>query len=196
MLAIAVLLALIPILVAISLLRSGLTARQAPGQAENWIGPGLRRLAMPRADRTMKNPFSPTPELLNDARHHFADHCASCHANDGSGNTMLGNNLNPRAPDTRLASTQSQSDGELYFVIHNGIRFTGMPAWGNESPDNDSWKLVLFIRHLPQITTEEINDMQKYNPQSETERAEQQEEEDFLNRKPANPQSEQAPHRH
>ena len=66
----------------------------------------------------------------------------------------------------RLAATQQLSDGELYYIIHNGVRWTGMPAWGEPGNDNDqdSWKLVLFMRHLPNLTAGEIRDMERFNP--------------------------------
>jgi mono/diheme cytochrome c family protein len=100
---------------------------------------------------------------------HFADHCATCHANDGSGNTTIGKGLYPRPTDMRDAETQALSDGEIYWAIHNGIRFTGMPAFGEDKPglvDEDTWKLVHFIRHLPGITEDELQAMKKLNPQS------------------------------
>jgi mono/diheme cytochrome c family protein len=60
---------------------------------------------------------------------HFADHCASCHANDGSGDTELGRNLWPKAPDMRAAPTQRLTDASCFYIIEHGVRFTGMPAW-------------------------------------------------------------------
>jgi mono/diheme cytochrome c family protein len=81
-----------------------------------------------------------TKQVLAEARAHFADHCAICHSNNGSGNTQIGQNLYPKAPDMRLPQTQNLSDGEIYYTIHNGIRLTGMPAWGTEVKDDDSWK--------------------------------------------------------
>jgi mono/diheme cytochrome c family protein len=72
-----------------------------------------------------------TPEVLSAARSHFADHCASCHGNDGSRKTEIGWNLYPKAPDMRLPETQNLTDGEIYYIIHNGIRLTRMPAWGS-----------------------------------------------------------------
>ncbi|MDE3017778.1 MAG: cytochrome C, partial [Nitrospirota bacterium] len=88
----------------------------------------------------------------------------------------------PKAPDLRLEATQSLSDGEIFFVIHNGIRFTGMPAWGKGKPeeDQDSWKLVHVIRHLPKLTAEELEEMQGYNPKTQRERDEEQAFERFL----------------
>jgi len=84
----------------------------------------------------------------------------------------------------RLATTQQLSDGELYYIIHNGVRWTGMPAWGDPGDDPDSWKLVLFIRHLPNLTTDELHDLERFNPKSAAERKEEKQEEDFLNGRP------------
>src|SRR5207249_1929050 len=89
--------------------------------------------------------------------------------------------LYPKAPDMRLPATQGLSDGELYYTIQNGIRLTGMPAWG-QAGDNDeaSWKLVQFIRHLPELTAEEEREMEKLNPKGPDDRKEEQEEDRFL----------------
>jgi mono/diheme cytochrome c family protein len=112
---------------------------------------------------------------------HFADHFATCHGNDGSGKTQIGQNLYPKAPDMRLPDTQNLTDGEIYYIIHNGIRLTGMPAWGGPGKDDDSWKLVVFIRRLPTLTPKELKEMGQFNPKSDSERAEEQDEERFLN---------------
>ncbi len=164
------------------LLRHGFSAREEPWGIEAFVARRVRRLTIPSGARNAKNPVPSTPEALADARAHFADHCAICHANDGSGNTPIGRNLYPPAPDMREAWTQSLSDGEIFYIIHNGIRFTGMPAWGGEDPteDRDSWKLVHFIHHLPQITTQEIEEMKRMNPKSTHEMEEEDEMEKFL----------------
>ena len=83
----------------------------------------------------------------------------------------------------RLARTQNLTDGEIYYIIHNGIRLTGMPAWGTDENDPDSWKLVYFIRHLPQLTPAEVKEMETLNPKSAMDRQEEHDEEDFLNGK-------------
>ena len=130
-----------------------------------------------------------------DARSHFADHCASCHGNDGKGLTELGRNLSPRVPDMTRQETQSLSDGELFFIIKNGVRLTGMPAWGKDTPKDDeaSWKLVVFIRHLPKITEAELSAMEAMNPVSFLELKEREEEARFLEGK-AEPRPTSRPH--
>jgi len=156
-------------------------ARPEPSRTETAIARRLRSLSMPRKAHDQKNPEAETPEVLKAAMHHFADHCASCHANDGSGDTEMGRNLYPRSPDMRQAETQQLTDGELYYIIHNGIRWTGMPAWGASDYDPETWQLVHFIRHLPNLTKPEIQEMEHYNPQSTAEREEQEQEQKFLN---------------
>jgi mono/diheme cytochrome c family protein len=168
------------------LVSTGMTARNSPGPLETRLGHIARALATPKSFREMKNPMTATPELLVEARRHFADHCSGCHANDGSGKTDMGQKLYPRAPDMRLPETQSLTDGELYYIVENGVRFTGMPAWGEGGTnDHDTWHLVLFIRHLPHLTNDEVLDMQNSNPRSPSEMKEEQDEENFLNEEPA-----------
>jgi mono/diheme cytochrome c family protein len=163
----------------------GFSAREKPTKVEALVARNVRLLAIPSSAKSQRNPMPLTPGLMVEARRHFADHCAICHGNDGTGNTEVGKNLYPKAPDMRQKATQSLSDGELYFIIHNGIRLSGMPAWGAESDhDHDSWALVHFIRHLSNLSSEELQDMQKFNPQSPAELEEQREEEEFLNAKP------------
>ena len=155
-------------------------ARQAPSAMEASLARFVRRWSLPSGARESKNPLTTSTELLQEASRHFADHCASCHGNDGSGNTEIGRNLCPPAPDMRLPVTQQLSDGEIYYIIHNGVRWTGMPAWGEAADDPDSWKLVLFIRHLPSLTADELHDMERFNPKSAAEHEEEKQEEDFL----------------
>jgi mono/diheme cytochrome c family protein len=163
------------------LAQAGSGTRTEPGAMETVVSRRLRSLTMPSTARAEKNPLTASAQVMQEAAQHFADHCASCHANDGSGNTSQGQKLYPRAPDMRLAATQQLSDGELYYIIHNGVRFTGMPAWGESEPDEDSWKLVLFIRHLPSLTAQEIHEMERFNPRSPVEIDEEKAEQDFLN---------------
>ena len=174
----------IALLVGVVLIRQGrgFSAREQPTAMERWVSQEARNLAMPADARSRTNPIPNSPETLAEGRAHWADHCFSCHANDGSGDTVVGKHLYPPAPDMRLPATQQLTDGELFYIIQNGIRLTGMPAWGSGSShdEEDSWKLVHFIRHLPQISLEEKKAMEKMNPKSPDELTEEQEEERFL----------------
>jgi mono/diheme cytochrome c family protein len=158
-------------LVAISLaIRDGISARTKPAAIEAMLARSVRHLAIPITARGRQNPVPLTPAVLQEARDHFADHCATCHANDGSGKTDMGPNFYPRVPDMREPETQNLSDGELFYIIRHGVRLSGMPAWGSEHDNADNWKLVHFIRHLPKITPAELDEMKKLNPATQQER--------------------------
>lgn len=161
-------------------LGGGVSARPEPGAAEVAVARRLRSALIPAAAREARNPLALEPRLLTEGRAHFADHCAGCHANDGSGNTPLGRSLYPRAPDMRREPTQALSDGELFYIIENGVRLTGMPAWGGAGKPEESWKLVHFIRHLPALTADEAAGMEALNPRSAQEWQDRQDEADFL----------------
>jgi mono/diheme cytochrome c family protein len=161
---------------------NGWSARMPPTRLEAFLAAQARSLSMPAAAIRRTNPVSESPAVLAEARAHWADHCAICHANDGSGDMPMGKQMFPPAPDMRQAATQRRTDGELFYVIENGIRLTGMPGWGGAGDDKrDSWKLVRFIRHLPQLTRQELQEMEALNPKSPDEMKEEQEEKEFLN---------------
>lgn len=140
-------------------LSRGFSAREEPGALETFLARRVRHLATPRWAVAERNPLTESPLALAEARDHFADHCATCHANDGSGKTLINEGLYPPAPDLREPTTQELTDGELFYIIKNGIRFTGMPGWGGE--DDENWKLVLFIRHLPRMNEDELELMKE-----------------------------------
>src|SRR5437763_12999631 len=175
--------------IAISVLHDGLSARAKPTRLEEFMARNARHLAIPGNARLMENPVLDSPEIQREARLHFADHCAICRGNDGSGDTPIGEGLYPKPPDLRLPATQNLSDGELFWIIENGVRFTGMPAFssnqhngaGNHGNGQDSWKLVHFIRHLRHLSEAERLEMERYNPKGPEDRAEEEEEKEFLN---------------
>jgi hypothetical protein len=111
----------------------------------------------------------------------------------------MGRGMWPKVPDMRLAQTQNLSDGELFWIIENGIRFTGMPAWGTGTTESEtaSWHLVHFIRRLPKLTPEELEEMETLNPQPPAEIRQRIAEEEFLkggaDQPPPKPV---APHKH
>jgi mono/diheme cytochrome c family protein len=139
------------------LIRRGFSAAGEPSSLEKIAARAARNLAIPHHARNEENPWKATPYTLKEAREDFTARCAICHGNDGNGQTQVGRNLYPKAPDLRLPQTQNLTDGEIRYIIRNGVRLTGMPAWSNphEERDEDSWKLVLAIRDLRLLTPEE-----------------------------------------
>lgn len=80
---------------------------------------------------------------------------------------MFGEGMYPPPPDLRETGTQLLTDGEIFNIIKNGIRFTGMPGFGGR--DEDNWALTLFIRHLPKLSAKEVELMEEINNQSGSE---------------------------
>jgi mono/diheme cytochrome c family protein len=162
---------------------SGFSARDEPTAAETRTALILRSWLTPARYKGLKNPVTASPETLAAGLEHFADHCATCHANDGSGATEMGRNFYPKSPDMRLPRTQDLSDGELFYIIENGVRLTGMPGWSTGTPEGErsSWQLVHFIRRLPSLTPEELKLMERFNPRSGAEIEEQRRIDEFLN---------------
>ena len=142
------------------------SAKEQPGAVEEFLARRVRDAAIARHGKSLSNPVESSEEVIAEGRAHFADHCATCHGNDGSGDTPIGRAMWPKAPDMRLARTQNLSDGELFWIIENGVRFTGMPAWstGTKEGEMASWHLVHFVRRLPKLTPQEIEEMKTLNP--------------------------------
>jgi mono/diheme cytochrome c family protein len=141
----------------------GFTSRWTPWALETTVMRDARRWATPSAIRNQANPVPASEETIRGGMAHWADHCALCHDNDGSGRTAMGKSFYPPAPDMRADPTQRMTDGELFYVIERGVPFTGMPAWGTGTPEGEreSWALVHFIRRLPRLTDQEIAAMEK-----------------------------------
>lgn len=147
---------------------TGLRGQPTPGLVETRIARSVRALALTADERERRMPPG-TEEGLWLGMEHYARYCALCHANDGSGEkTPLGSGLFPKPPDLRAESTQQLTDGELFYIIDNGVRFTGMPAFGTgestPAGDKQLWELVQFVRRLPRITQDELSQMEGMNP--------------------------------
>jgi mono/diheme cytochrome c family protein len=160
----------------------GIGARPAPGPIETRVSRTARHYLVPAGARARTSPAPRTPDTLLAGMEHWADHCASCHGNDGAGQTAMGRNLYPPAPDMRLPATQALSDGELFYIIEHGVKITGMPAWGTGTPEGEeaSWHLVQFIRHLPSLTEDELARMEELNPRGRADWLALEEERRFL----------------
>ncbi len=193
-------LVLIAAIALVSTLRYGFSAHDEPAAIEHTVARLMRDWATPSDLRDRKNPTPLTPVVLREARAHFADHCAVCHGNDGKGQNGMGRQMYPKTPDMTLPATQQLSDGELFSIIENGVRLTGMPAFGEGTAESaaGSWRLVHFIHHLPKITPEEIAEMETLNPKSPEEWQQIQQEAAFLagSDAPATPASISTSHSH
>ena len=148
---------------------TGLRSHGRPGALEAGVARAVRGLAIPNAEKQRVNPFARSHEAVNEGLQHFARYCAMCHANNGSGErTPIGQGLFPKPPDMRSNVTQGLTDGELFYIIENGVRFTGMPAFGTgertDAGERQTWQLVTFIRQLPTLTPVQTGWMESLNP--------------------------------
>ncbi len=139
----------------------GFSAREQPTWMERTMARNARKVATPPDAKNLTNlRQQQMTEIMAEADEHFVEHCGACHGIDGRGETVIGRNLYPRVPDMSQPDTQQLSDGELYYIISNGIRLTGMPAWGSEDKPEAIWDLVSLIRRLPKLTPEETQRLQ------------------------------------
>jgi predicted CXXCH cytochrome family protein len=153
-----ILLALAGIVYFAVVVRRGFSAADQPSYAERVVARAVRDVSIPSHARSEQNPLSPAPDVLAEAREQFANRCAYCHGNNGTLSSNIGQNLYPKAPDLSMPATQNLTDGEIHYVIKNGVRLTGMPAWSNPhiaQDDTDAWKLVLFIRNIAPANPQE-----------------------------------------
>ena len=145
------------LVVGILVMVSGLydvAASKPPGGLEKAVARlTLNRSVARRAGKTA-NPLS-GPDVIRAGLAHYREMCVFCHGAPGVDASEAGEGLNPAAPDLTIESVQRRPDGELFWIVQNGIRMTGMPAFGGTHKDAEIWKIVAFLRHLPQITKEE-----------------------------------------
>ncbi len=146
------------------LLNGGISARRPPSATETWVVDRLRSVAMPRAARTKQDPDALGVYALKMGLEQYGDRCAGCHGIDGSGQSDVGQGLSPRVPDLRSATTQALTDGEMFEIIDDGVRYTGMPALDRE--ERETWALVHFVKHLPDLTKAELDQLRTLNPKA------------------------------
>ena len=134
----------------------GLSAEAEPGKLEYAIATRLARLSIPADAKHQENPFRADATTWRTAADHYRDHCAQCHGNDGHAKTLLGQAMYPKVPDLADPVVQRMSDGELFYVIQNGVRWTGMPSWRREHSTDDTWRLVSLVRAVPNLTDADL----------------------------------------
>jgi mono/diheme cytochrome c family protein len=141
---------LVMLLIVIALMRFNLSAQREPGPAETRLANLSKRYFIYLASRHGIPPRpQDTKSSIERGGSHYGLDCSVCHADDGRSERPLGQGMYPRASDLTSKQVQSYSDQELFWIIQNGIRFTGMPAFGSvETPDH-VWDLVNYVRALP-----------------------------------------------
>ena len=135
----------------------GFRATSVPSEFETVAARSIRDFAIPGAQRNKTNPDAGDSLSIQQGREDFLARCATCHGVDARGRTPIGANEYPRVPDLHLDATQNLSDGEIHYIIENGIQLTGMPAFASTHHQSaeESWKLVSYIRSFRPLTAGE-----------------------------------------
>lgn len=140
---------LVAVLIAIALTQFNLSAQQEPGPVETAIGNRAKHFFIRHASRhgTPPRPVDLKNGIENGGTYYGLE-CSICHSDDGRGRREPGQWEYPRAADLTSKRVQSYSDEELFWIIQNGIRYTGMPSFAKvETPDH-IWDLVNYVRTL------------------------------------------------
>jgi mono/diheme cytochrome c family protein len=132
-------------------LLQGCSADKTPSQGETNLANAAKDVTIPLEAGKMKNPLPETDEVASQGQAVFLGSCAPCHGADARGDTNIGRNMNPPAMDLTSAHVQHWSDAELFWIIQNGVRLTGMPSWKSSISDNDTWKLTRFIHNISRL---------------------------------------------
>jgi mono/diheme cytochrome c family protein len=132
-------------------LLQGCGAGKQPSQEETNLANAAKDVTIPLEAGKKTNPLPDTAEVVNQGEGVFLGSCAQCHGADGRGDTNIGHNMSPPAMDLTSAHVQHWSDAELFWIVQNGVRLTGMPAWRSSISDDNTWKLARFIHNLPRI---------------------------------------------
>ncbi|HZQ68945.1 MAG TPA: cytochrome c [Terriglobales bacterium] len=127
---------------------AGCQARQ-PGVIESAVAQGVKR-KITVGGRADHNPFPATPENIHQGQENFSHYCMVCHGLDGQNTGVpFADRMSPPVPLLSSPAVQSYSDGQLKWIIENGIFPSGMPASKGILNDDEIWQIVIYLRHLP-----------------------------------------------
>lgn len=100
--------------------------------------------------KTEANPVPATAANIDDGKQAFTQYCMVCHGLDGQNTGVpFAETVSPPIPSLTSHEVQSYTDGQLHWILVNGIEPSGMPPAKGMFADEDLWKMVLYIRHLP-----------------------------------------------
>lgn len=134
-----------------SLLLLALAACRAspPGPLERVVA-GRVKHVLTVGGRGERNPLPDTPDLADRGREAFSHYCAACHGLDGQGTGVpFAAAMSPPVPSLASPEVQAYADGQLHWVVANGLWPSGMPASRDLLSDEEIWRIVAYLRHLP-----------------------------------------------
>jgi mono/diheme cytochrome c family protein len=147
---IALVVLLVFVVAGVAVSRFSLTALDEPGRAETYVATKAKRMLVSRDSREVPQGPASTPASLAAGEKLYGAECASCHGLNGRTPTDNGRWMYPRAADLTSEQTQQYSNRELFWIVKNGIRLSGMPAFGRVETDEHIWQLIHYVRTLTQ----------------------------------------------
>jgi S-disulfanyl-L-cysteine oxidoreductase SoxD len=130
----------------------GLKATQ-PSHVETVVIDGLKHKVLV-GNKREQNPLRASSEALADGKEAFSHYCVACHGADGRNTGVpFADKLSPSAPSLASPEVQGYTDGQLKWVIDNGIWPSGMPGSRGVLSDEEIWSIVVYLRHLPPAGT-------------------------------------------
>jgi mono/diheme cytochrome c family protein len=145
-------------------LLSACTAHEKPSTVETALANVAKDILIPIETEKLKNPLSSNQEVVSQGRQIYLQSCAICHGTDGHGQTTLGQGMYPPAMDLTSPHVQHWTDSQMFWIIQNGVRLTGMASWKGAISPEDTWKLVIFIHHLPDLDSAEAKNAKTQGP--------------------------------
>ncbi|MDQ2978628.1 MAG: cytochrome c [Acidobacteriota bacterium] len=142
-------------------------ATSLPSKMETRLAQFSLNRSVARRARPAKNPVPATPAIWKAGLAHYKENCLVCHGAPGVDAGELAGGLNPPAPDLTLPRVQVRPDGEMFWIVSNGIRTSGMPAFSPTHKPEEIWHIVSFLRHLPELTAEEQKALKGSEQQAE-----------------------------
>jgi len=130
-------------------------AATAPPDLTDKIAPWVLEKALERRSREVTDPIAKDPGAVKRGMTHYRENCLPCHGAPGVDPAEYQEGMNPVPPGIDADAVQHDTDAELFWVVKNGIRMTGMPAFGVNHKDEEIRDIVAFVRHAPQLTDAE-----------------------------------------
>jgi mono/diheme cytochrome c family protein len=135
---------------------------------ETALATMAKDIVIPIETENIKNPLPNNPQVVSQGRQVYLQSCAICHGTDGHGATILGQGMYPPAVDLTSPHVQHWNDSQMFWIIQNGVRMTGMASWKGAIAPDDTWRLVIFIHHLPGLDSAEVKNAQQHESATKT----------------------------
>ena len=155
-------------LTVLAFLLSACTAHEKPSTVETALANVAKDIVIPIETENLKNPLPSNQQVLSQGQQIYLQSCAICHGTDGHGASALGQGMYPPAMDLTSPHVQHWNDSQMFWIIQNGVRMTGMASWKATISAVDTWKLVIFVHDLPELDSTEAKNAKLREPPAKT----------------------------